>query len=146
MKARVMAAAQGLPLIPVHHMEAHALVARLPPAEETGALPFRSRGNPRSSRLLDLSGEEFTAAFLSIFSEETQSRSSNSPNVSFIAVMPDLRPKATNIAFLPTMSQRTSIGVVVNCRQQLTCDITRNRALCLAVHPRRFLRDRTRGS
>ena len=29
LKARAVASAHGLPLVPVHHMEAHALVARL---------------------------------------------------------------------------------------------------------------------
>jgi len=29
LKARAVASARGIPLVPVHHMEAHALVARL---------------------------------------------------------------------------------------------------------------------
>jgi glycoprotease/Kae1 family metallohydrolase len=40
LKARAMAAALRVPLVPVHHMEAHALVARLAPEEQRLAFPF----------------------------------------------------------------------------------------------------------
>ena len=40
LKARAMAAALRVPLVPVHHMEAHALVARLAPAQQRLPFPF----------------------------------------------------------------------------------------------------------
>ncbi len=39
-KARKLAAEHGLPLVPIHHMEAHAMVARL--GQQVGGLPPRS--------------------------------------------------------------------------------------------------------